>query len=338
MKLATIEIISAIRPHANADRLEIATVLGWQTIIAKGSFKEGDRAVMVVIDTILPAAPWSAFLADKKDPAKPIRLRTIKLRGEYSQGLLLPLDVLPEHVRDWQIGADVGAELGIKKYEKEIPAALSGICKSTFPVHLACKTDEDNGLSNPDIVAFVLGHDTLVVTKKLDGSSGTIIWEEGKGITEVCSRNMSLVESEGNAFWQAARKLKLDDFQDIANPGDRVVIQGELMGPGIQGNQLGLNKPELFIYQIKHSVDGYADDEELRASGSLLEAKVVPLVAVLDQREGRVTLAKLQEMADAQTLPDGSPAEGIVIRPHPTVAFSNGRPAGFKIINRNYGE
>ena len=119
MKTASIETLASIRPHPNADRLEIATVLGWQCVVKKGEFTAGQAVVFVAPDTILPRAAWSEFLA--KD-GKPIRLKTIRLRGEYSQGLVLPLSVLPSASQTWNEGADVGAELGVKKYEKEIQA------------------------------------------------------------------------------------------------------------------------------------------------------------------------------------------------------------------------
>lgn len=236
MKLASIETIREIRPHKNADRLELASVLGWQAIVKKGEFQAGDKVVFVVIDTILPSAPWSDFL---KDGDKPIRLRTVKLRGEYSQGLVLPLSVLPENVQGWQVGADVGGELGIKKYEKEIPSQLSGEIKCAFPEYIVSKTDEDNGLSNPELVEEVLRH-PIIVTQKLDGSSMTVIVKNGE-IEHVCSRRLSLKESDTNAFWRAARKLSIPVWFDG-------VIQGELMGPGIQGNQLELSEPEIFVY------------------------------------------------------------------------------------------
>ena len=122
MKLASIEIIADIAPHPNADALDVAKILGWQTIVKKGQFKVGDKVVFIVIDTILPDAPWSEFL--KKGDSK-IRLKTIKLRGQYSQGLTLPISVLEEHAQSWQVGADVGGLLGIKKYEKEILSSVS---------------------------------------------------------------------------------------------------------------------------------------------------------------------------------------------------------------------
>jgi RNA ligase (TIGR02306 family) len=327
MKLASIETVAAVEPHNNADRLEVAKVLGWQTVVKKGEFKPGDRAVFVVIDTILPRAPWSEFLVDVNRPDRRIRLKTAKIRGRFSQGLLLPITVLPEGIRTWQDGCDVGGELGIKKYEKDLPLALSGVARSNFPTHLAPKTDEDNGLSNPDIVAMVLKH-PVYVTQKLDGSSCTVIVEGGK-ISHVCSRNLSLVDQPGNAFWHAARKLtNIEALPDC-------VIQGELMGPGIQGNQLGLKEPTLYVFSMMRASDHQPMEYDCMANVARgISAEVVPWIG----RYGGMlqTSDHCQELADMQKLPDGKPAEGIVIRIDPPQSFGNGRPAGFKIINRNY--
>lgn len=325
MKLASIETVTEIKPHPNADRLDIARVMGWQTVVKRGEFQPGQRGVFVVIDTIIPRAPWSEFLVDINRPDRRIRLKTAKIRGEYSQGLLLPLEVLPENVREWQEGADVGGELGIAKYEKELPLALSGQARSTFPCHLAPKTDEDNGLSNLDIVAHVLRH-PVYVTQKLDGSSCTIIIEGGK-IAHVCSRNLSLVDQPGNAFWHAARKLTNVDMSPDC------VIQGELMGPGVQGNQLGLSEPTLYVFSIIQANRVPLSYHCMARAADGLSTPVVPLVGVYGDLRG---VDDCQAIADAQTLPSGKPAEGIVIRIDPPQMFGNGRPAGFKIINRNY--
>lgn len=335
MKLASLEIIKSIKPHPNADKLEIAQVLGWQTIVVKDQFKEGDKIIFVVIDTILPKAPWSEFLADKKDPEKPIRLRTIKLRGQYSQGLVLPLSVLDGNsfnVSTWQIGADVGAELGIKKYEKELPASLSGEIAGAFPTYIAPQTDEDNGLSNPDLVAEVLKHN-ITVTKKYDGSSCTIVVDNGQ-ITHVCSRRLSLKESASNAFWQVARELTIpENFSGV--------IQGEVCGPGIQGNQLKLLKPTLYVYQIR-TEGGYMTWHNMsQFCQQNLNCKYVPTLGYYTPMVSTITLDDLIELADSQTLDNeiddkGVPAEGIVVRPSDYRASGIGRPLGFKIINRNF--
>jgi len=335
MKLASLEVIKSIKEHPNADSLEIAQILGWQTIVKKGEYKEGDKIIFVVIDTIVPNAPWSEFLTDKKNPEKPIRLRTIKLRGEYSQGLVLPLSTLTGNsfgAAEWQVGADVGAELGVKKYEKELSASLSGEIAGSFPAYLVSQTDEDNGLSNPDIVEAVLKH-PITITKKYDGSSCTIVIDKGQ-ITHVCSRRLSLKESTSNAFWYVARKLTIpENFTGV--------IQGECMGPGIQGNQLKLIEPTLYVYQIR-TEEGYMSYHNMEQfCQQNLNCKHVPLIVHYNPVVNPITLEDLIQLADNQTLNSeiedkGVPAEGIVVRPSDYRASGIGRPLGFKIINRNF--
>lgn len=329
MKLASLETIKSIKDHPNADSLSIAQILGWQAIVKKGEYEEGDKIIFVVIDTILPHAPWSEFLSDKKKTEAPIRLKTIKLRGEYSQGLVLPLSVLDGNTfaaAGWQIGADVGAELGIKKFEKELPASLSGEIIGTFPTYIVAPTDEDNALSNLDIVEEVLKH-PLTVTWKLDGSSCTIVVQNGE-ISHVCSRRMQIKESESNAFWVVANKIRPN-----IPLGWSGIIQGELCGPGIQGNQLKLLEPTLFIYQIKELHDAWMTYAEMVSFGeNVLKGSVVPRI-----EHGYIkSLEGLQAIADNLKLASGDWAEGIVVRPLRYPSSGIGRPLGFKIINRNF--
>jgi RNA ligase (TIGR02306 family) len=330
MKLASIETITECIHHPNADSLDIVKILGWQSIVKRDEFKKDDKVVFVVIDTILPKASWSEFLADKKKPDALIRLRTIKLRGKYSQGLVLPLSVLPENVQGWHEGADVGGALGVKKYEKEIPAQLSGEALGGFPNYICAQTDEDNGLSYIDIVNEVVKNGWITVTQKLDGSSCTIIIDDGK-ISQVCSRRLSLKETEGNSFWRAARKLDLN----ICGHG-RYIIQGELMGPGIQGNQLKLLEPELYIFQIKYNDEFYPYIDMVYACRNIFRCKYVKHIDNYETKKLALTLDWFQELADKQTLQSGEPAEGIVVRPLEYPTAGNGRPLSFKIINRNY--
>lgn len=324
MKLASIETIKEIVPHGGADKLEIAKILGWQSIVKKGEFKAGDKVVFVVIDTILPNAHWSEFLADKSNPEKPIRLRTVKLRGEYSQGLVLPLTVLPENVQGWHEGADVGGALGIKRYEKEIPAQLSGEVVGPFPTYLASKTDEDNGLSNPDLVDEVLKH-PVTICGKMDGSSCSIFVKNGI-IEQVCSRKLSLKETDTNAFWKVARELTIP--QNWSG-----TIQGEVCGVGINGNRHNLSKPTLYVFQVRPLNQDYLTYNEMQSfCAEELNCLIVPLVGYYES----ITLDEVCKIADSQVTEDGKPSEGVVVRPSDYRQSGVGRPLGFKIINRNY--
>lgn len=334
MKLASIEIIKSIKPHNNADSLELAEVLGWQTVIKKGIHKEGDKVVFITIDTIVPHCQWSEFLADSKNPDKPIRIKNIKLRGEYSSGLIIPLGEFPASFELYGIGADVTEILGITKYIKEIPANLSGETLGDFPTHLVSKTDEDNGLNDPILVDKVLNHDPYItVTSKLDGSSITLIVENGT-LTQVCTRNLSKKETENNTFWKAARKLTIPENWTGT-------IQGELCGNGIQRNQLKLEDIKIFVFQISQNGKFMTYEEMKDFCENSLRCDIVPLVCQLCV-ESTVKLwanplQKLQELADKQKYSSGLEGEGIVIRPssYPR-GYSSRRPLGFKLINRNY--
>jgi len=335
MKLASIEIIKNIRKHSNADSLEIAEVLGWQTVVKKGIHKEGDKVVFITIDTIVPRYTWTNFLADSKNPDKPIRIKNIKLRGEYSSGLVISLEEFnASPFKNYEIGTDLTEIIGVTKHIKEIPANLSGETLGDFPTSIISKTDEDNGLNDPELVDRVLNHDDhITITQKLDGSSITIIVENGE-ISQVCTRNLSKKETENNTFWKAARKLTIP--QNWTG-----TIQGELCGNGIQRNQLKIEDVKIFVFQISQDKKYMTYEEMKDFCENSLHCDVVPLVSRLEV-EATVKLwtnplQKLQELADKQKYPSGLEGEGIVVRPssYPR-SYSSRRPLGFKLINRNY--
>lgn len=327
MKLASIETVVAVSAHPNADSLDLAQVLGWQCVVKRGQFKSGDRVVFIPIDTILPdSAPWASFL---KKGDRLIRVKTIKLRGQVSRGLVFSTDILPAEMRNGQIGLDVGVALGVKKFEKEVPMN-AGDMLGAFPQWLVSKTDEDNGLSYPEIVDEVLKH-PVTVTLKLDGSSCTVVVADGV-ITKVCSRNVDLAESDSSIFWMAAKKLTIPE-------GFSAVIQGELMGPGIQGNQLGLSEPELYVYQVRRDIIGvgrpeWVDYESMSRTCAMIGARVVPCL----YHKVACVKAELERLASDVLLPNQLPAEGIVVRPSDYRMSGTGRPLGFKLINPNYKE
>lgn len=336
MKLASIEVIKNIRKHPNADSLEIAEVLGWQTIVKKGIHKEGDKVVFITIDSIVPSYHWSDFLADKNNPDKHIRIKNIKLRGEYSSGFVVPLSEFTPSFTLHDVGADLTELLGIKKYVKEIPAHLAGENIGDFPTSLASKTDEDNGLNDPELVQKVLHSEPEVtVTQKIDGSSITLIVESGE-LKQVCSRNLSKKDTDNSTFWKAARKLNIP--QNFTG-----AIQGELAGNGIQGNPLKLEDLRIFVFQIKTGGIYMSYDVMKSFCENELKCDVVPLIAKLEVASTiklwADPLQKLQELADKQKYASGWEAEGIVVRPssYPR-SFQSRRPLGFKLINRNYND
>ena len=334
MKLASIEIIKNIKDHLNADSLQISEILGWQTIVKKGIHKDGDKVVFITIDTIVPRYNWSEFLVDQKNPDKVIRIKNIKLRGEFSSGLIIPLSEFPDNFKEYEEGYDLTELLGVTKYIKEIPANLSGETLGDFPTHLTSKTDEDNGLNDPILVEEVFNsHDELTISLKIDGSSCTLIVENGK-LKQVCSRNLSKKETENSPFWNAAKKLNIPENWTG-------IIQSEMAGNGIQCNNLKLNEIKLFAFQIYTDNKYMTYDEMKQFCNNYLKCDVVPLICKL-KIEDTINLwidplKKLQELADKQKYSSGLDAEGIVVRPSSYIKSRNSRrPLGFKLINRNY--
>jgi len=197
-KLATTRKITDIRAIDGADVIELATVGGWNVVVAKDvRYKVGDIVVYCEIDSFLPIKEEFEFLRKssykKMGDQEGFRLKTIKLRGQVSQGLILPIGVLPitqfATAHDLPEGMDVTEMLSIVKYEAPIPAELSGKVKGGFPYFLH-KTDEERvqNLVNEYEEYKLTSKHQFYMTEKLDGSSATFYMNEGE--FGVCSRNL----------------------------------------------------------------------------------------------------------------------------------------------------
>ncbi len=233
-KLASIQKITDIQPIPNADAIEVVVINGWKVVTKKGEFKVGDLCVYCEIDSFLPIQPEYEFLRKSsykkmENGLEGFRLRTIKLRGQVSQGLVLPISVLPIG-RTLFEGLDVTEVMAITKYEPPVPANLAGKVKGHFPSFLI-KTDEERVQNLTGVYPFDRSL-RFYVTEKLDGSSATFYFKDGE--FGVCSRNLELLETPDNTFWKVARQLKLEEI--LGTFDENICLQGELIGEGIQGN------------------------------------------------------------------------------------------------------
>jgi RNA ligase (TIGR02306 family) len=314
-KLATIRVISDIRPIEGADMIELATVGGWNIVVAKNvGHKVGDHVVYCEIDSFLPIKEEFEFLRKssykKMGDQEGFRLKTIKLRGQVSQGLILPMSVFGDFSWTAYEGLDVTNRLGIVKYEPPIPAELSGKVKGGFPSFLR-KTDEEriqNLVKEYDEYKLTSQHQ-FYMTEKLDGSSATFYMNDG--VFGVCSRNLELLETEGNTFWKVARELDLEN--KFKNKGN-ICLQGELIGEGIQGN------PYKIKGQTVHFFNGFDIDTQTRMNINdflilldeleLLSVPILDVVFLLpDTVEGMLKLAE-----DKSRLNKLTEREGVVVR------------------------
>lgn len=254
-KLATIQKIKEILPIEGADAIELAIVNGWKVVVAKNAgHKVGDYVIYCEIDSFLPIKEEFEFLRKSSykkmaDGSEGFRLRTIKLRGQVSQGLIIHLNILMQYknfVIEFEEGSDVSEILGIIKYEPPIPAELSGTAKGLFPGFIP-KTDEER-IQNltKEFEKWVDENIEFYVTEKMDGSSATFYYKDG--IFGVCSRNLELLESEGNTFWRVAREMDLEN--KMKSLGYNVSLQGELVGEGIQGNPYRIKGQKVFFFNV----------------------------------------------------------------------------------------
>jgi len=293
MKLASIQTISEIRPIDGADRIEAATVLGYQTVIKKGEFRPGDLCVWHEPDTVVADKPEYEFLRKQG-----FRLKVSRFKGQVSQGLALPISVLP--AADFAVGQDVTEQTSIRKYEK--PLSPKGAFPSWMP-----KTDEPNLRSFPAALDEFIDRE-CVITQKVDGTSGTFYLRAGE--FGVCTRNLELLDDPASMFWRVARENRVREA--LATLGGDYALQVEVHGEGIQGNHLGVKGVRFAAFNLFDITNHtYANHQAL---ADFCQATGLPMVRTVWRGEFRFTLPGLVQLASAQDYAPGQPAEGIVIR------------------------
>jgi len=321
-KLASIKQITNIRPIEGADMIELATVGGWNVVVAKDvNYKVGDKVIYCEIDSFLPISEEFEFLRKssykKMGDQEGFRLKTIKLRGQVSQGLILPMSVLPitqfATASDLTEGMDVTTMLGIVKYEPPIPAELAGKVKGPFPSFIP-KTDEEriqNLTKEYEEWKYQSKHQ-FYVTEKLDGSSATYYVKDGE--FGVCSRNLELLETEGNTFWKVARELDLEN--KMKSIGKNISLQGELIGEVIQGNPYNI-KGHTVKFFTGFEIDKYRRVPFMEMVVMLMDLDL-QYVPVLNQQFGFSlpdTVEGMLEYAQGKSaLNDKKEREGVVVR------------------------
>jgi len=256
-KLASLRRIADISPIPGADSIEVASVGGWKVVVKKGEFSVGDLAVYCEIDSWIPTE-IAPFLSKGNTPREyegvyGERLKTIKLRGQVSQGLLLKPDI--DDTSAFKIGKisfpcvenlDVSEFLGVKRWEPPVPANLSGEVKGIFPKFLR-KTDQER-VQNlvTELSVWRDAGFTWEVTEKLDGSSMTVyLNREDYG---VCSRNLDIKENNDNTYWKVAKESGIID--KLIKLNRNIAIQGELIGEGIQKNRYNIRGHAFYVYDI----------------------------------------------------------------------------------------
>jgi RNA ligase (TIGR02306 family) len=327
-KLATIRIIDEVQPIEGADAIEKVRIGGWWCVAKKGEFKNDDKCVYFEIDSLLP--PVEPFLFLEKGGRKKTlfegseyegyRLRTIKLRGQVSQGLALPLNLFTGISQD--IGDDLSETIGVIKYEAPIPAQLAGEVKGSFPGFIP-KTDEERIQNVPEFPEKYK-RQKFYVTEKIDGTSAT--YYKYNGTFGVCSRNLELLENETNTYWKIAKEFGLADKLP-----EGYAIQCEIAGQGIQKNTLKLSGQRCFVfYVVDIKKYQYLTLQEMREFLKPLNMETVPVVS--EEFILFHSCEQLLNMANCKSiLNPHEDAEGLVFR-----LTGNSEKISFKAISNTY--
>ena len=318
MKLTEVTKILELNPIEGADRIERAKVLGWDVVVRKGLHQIGDTVIFVFPDTLIP----KKFLDESYEGDEKVRLKTVKMKGQYSAGLILPLSVTGWKVLVPMIGSDVADFLGIEKWEAPISAQLAGIALGGFP-SIVSKTDEDNYRSNPDALKELeedrFKDQEFYATVKCDGTSATYILDPNDDRFRVCSRNLELKEDPNNTHWKMARIYHIEEaLRDI---GFRLAIQGEIVGPGIQGNPMKLSEQKLYVFLIKNLDTNmwlsWNQTQDFCRESDYIETVPELFRFTHNETSPLHSLQSLQDIANTTTYDTKGEvkAEGIVVRP-----------------------
>jgi len=324
-KLVSIQVIDALAPIEGADNILQARVMGWTVVVKKGEFAPGDRCVFFEIDSVLPDGPaWSELMRPRG-----FRVRTLKLRGVLSQGLALPVSILGGGGEP-EMGIDLRDRLGVVKHEPVLPDAREVL--GPFPARVP-KTDEIRLQSALGVLDELRGRD-FYVTTKLDGTSATYYHDAEIGLV-ACSRNWALARG-GNHPWRLAERYEL-----AARLPPCFAIQGEICGPGIQKNRLGLSEIDLFVFSVYDAHAGHFLDH-----GPFLDfcaehrLRTVPIERVVRGEEAASYHHDLDGwLAASRGLYAGTRQrkEGIVVRPLvETPSATLGGRLSFKVINNDF--
>lgn len=387
--LVTIKTIDDLKPIEGADRIENAIIGGWSVVTQKNIHKVGDNVAYFEIDTFLPEGnPLFDEYVERgtKKSTSPYTdqevqghvLRTIKIRGQYSQGTIMPLheiglreDSTQEEIQSWM------KENGVFKYEPKVNLN-TGSAKGSFPSIVIMsntnnpvqvrKTDSERVQNLSDEWLQSLNAQDWFATEKLDGTSFTAVCDDD-GETHIASRNLEIsivpdaeIEADRKRYAEEHKKLaemeksfmsrgeeidytklprikkvkekslyqtiadRLDLF-NLMNPGQ--LIQGEIVGPNIQGNKLNLDNLQLFVFHTE------GIDKESTLYKDIVSPREVPKLDM----ELPTTVSQAIEQVDGMksTVNPKVLAEGVVWWNRKGEVFTEtGMRPNFKAINNKF--
>lgn len=326
-KLVRIERILNIQPILGADRIEVATVNNWRVVVGKGEFEINQKIIYFEIDSFLPIRTEYEFLRKSSykkmvDGLEGFRIKTAKFKNQVSQGLIMPLSILPN--QNFQEGDEVTDYLGVVKYEPPIPAELSGSVIGPIPSFIQ-KTDEER-IQNLTLEYEEFKNYKFFASEKLDGTSGTFFLNDG--VFGVCGRNWQYEFNPDNTYWRVVIQINLEE--KLRALGRNLAIQGEVVGEGVQGNKYKLRGQKLFVFNI-FDIDKYEylSKEEMLEIANKFNLDTVPTIFT------EFTLTSIEELLeianDKSVLNPNTIREGLV-----WVSIDSPRRVSFKTISNQF--
>jgi RNA ligase (TIGR02306 family) len=354
-KLATVRAIDDITPIVGADRIVAAHIGGWPVVVAKDYFAIGDKCVYFEPDSMLPLT--NALFAPLANRGKNrvnsrevlcVVLKTVKLRGQLSQGLAFSLHDLGIDA-DTSVGEDVSELLEVEKYDPPEVITQTGRM-STFPPFIT-KTDEERVQNLSMMVDWLVEHPDIAAlfraSEKLDGTSTSYyrrVDMDGSVRYGACSRNNEVFHSDGdedNLYWRNYEaygiQSHLDAIAALYPHASSVVIQGESTGPGINKNRLGRKSLEFHVFNV--IIDGERFNPADKVFGLDSVVPQLDLKLPVDGVDGRTALQNIIDMSYGRksVIETNRLAEGVVWRyDGEPIDGMNPSWRHFKSINNKY--
>ena len=338
--LASIQRVWDVQDIPDSDNLQLASVLGWKCVVNKGQFKKGDTGVYFEIDSFLPIRPEFEFLRKSSYKKTDImgegfKVKTMKFRGQLSQGLLLPEDTFGELSPELPIGTDVSEWLGVRKWEIEERATTGGNVIGTLPYDVP-HSEEQRIQGAPELIKEFSGLEYYISTK-MDGSSHSLSIDENG--FHVCGHNYEYKNDGSSSFYNFVNERGYQDVMQRYYTGNELktlTIQGEFCAPGIQKNRLKLTRPEWYVFTVRVNGQRIGLDG-MKSVCEVLNMPTVPIEEINTDLPSKYdTVEKLLDRADGE-YPNGGKKEGIVVRPtEPVYSTTIGGPLSFKVVSNKY--
>lgn len=230
--IVSVAEISNIRPHPNADTLDIAEVLGWQVVIKRGTFTTGEKVVYFPIDTLLPVEVSDRFGVTPYLSKQ--RIKATRLRGEPSFGLVMPVEGA-----SWEVGDNVAEHYGAVKWEPPVRESRGGGGKFIPNPHqvprnplFAEYTDIENLRHYPGLLGE---NEWVVITEKIHGTNSRIGMVNGEWV----AGSHHVQRGPGDELYWSPKSAVERLVEALAKYHKQVIVFGEIYGSAVQSLDYG---------------------------------------------------------------------------------------------------